>query len=163
MFFSFAAAAGGGRAIAVKPTLTHHTTIGQFRITNYDQYDSTVVFNLSVTAGTATRSTDIITLSAVDSICTVTARLPKSVSNSAAATAERKEYDATQGTADVSYIHAPPEHGVNIPNVIGARWLYCLQFPPPLELECGHQEGTMVKAATPSGYTDSYGEWWKVS
>ena len=160
MFFSFAAAAGGGRAIAVKPTLTHHTSTGQFRITNYD---AAFTYNLSVNAGTATRSSDIITLSAADSVCTVTARLPKSVSDSTAATAERKEYDATQGAADVSFIHAPPEHGISIPNVIGARWLYCTQFAPPLEGECGHQEGTMVKAGTPAGYTDSYGEWWRVS
>ena len=156
----FAAASAGGRAIAVKPTLTHHTTIGQFRITNYD---ATLTYNLSATAGTATRSSDIITLSAVDTVCTVTARLPKSVSNSTAATAERKEYDATQGTADVSFLHGNPADGINVPNVIGARWLVCVDVGGGTGSENGHQEGPMVKAGTPSGYTDSYGEWWKVT
>lgn len=156
----FTAASAGGRAIAVKPTLTHHTTIGQFRITNYD---ATLTYNLSATAGTATRSSDIITLSAVDSVCTVTARLPKSVSNSTAATAERKEYDATQGAQDVGYLHGLPAHGVNIPNVIGARWLHCVDAGGGTGSECAHNEGNMVKASTPSGYTDSFGEWWKVT
>lgn len=156
----FAAASAGGRAIAVKPTLTHHTTIGQFRITNYD---ATLTYNLSATAGSATRSSDIITLSAVDTVCTVTARLPKSVSNSTAATAERKEYDATQGGADVSFLHGNPADGINVPNVIGARWLVCVDVGGGTGSENGHQEGPMVKAGTPSGYTDSFGEWWKVT
>lgn len=152
-----AVTAGGGRVVPAKPTLTHHTTTGQFRITNYD---ASLTYTLSVTAGTATRSGDIITMSNANSVCTVTARLPKSVSSSAAATAERKAYTAVQGGADVSYIHGLPADGVNIPGTIGARWLYCTEGQPG---EAQHQEGPMVKGSLPSGYTDSYSEWWKVT
>ena len=103
-----AAAAGAGRTPPAKLTLTHYTATGQFQITNYS---SLLTYTLSVTAGTATRSTDIITMSNPDSVCTVTARGPKSLSDSAAATAERKTYTTNQNNVDVSYIHAPPEHG----------------------------------------------------
>lgn len=152
-----ATAAGGGRAVAAKPTLTHYTATGQFQITNYD---ANLTYTLSVTAGTATRSGAIITMSNANSICTVTAKLPKSISDSPAATAERKAYTAVQGPADVSYIHGLPADGVNIPSTIGARWLYCTEGQPG---EAQHQEGTMVKGSLPAGYTDSYNEWWKVT
>lgn len=146
--------AGGGKFTPDKPVITHHTTKGQFIITNYDP---SYTYTITVNTGTVTRSTDILTLSNENSIATVFCTSPRGIASSNA-TAERKKYTATQGAADVSYVHAPPAHGVSIPNVIGGRWLYCAEFPWP---ECGHQEGPMIKASTPSGYTDSYSEWWK--
>lgn len=154
-----ATAAGGGRAVAAKPTLTHYTVTGQFQIINYD---ANLTYTLSVTAGTATRTNGIITMSDPNSVCTVTARLPKSIADSSAATAERKAYTGVPGPADVSYVHPPPQHGViNYGSPIGARWTYCIEAS--YGGECPHQEGTNVKASTPAGYTDSYNEWWKVT
>ena len=153
-----------GLSAPAAPIMDHYTATGQFVITNYD---SSLVYTTALISGSGTAtlntSTGVYTLSSTTARFSVKAGYSASAPQSAVDFMERTPYTATQGEADVSFIHAPPEHGVNIPNVIGARWLYCLQFPPPLELECGHQEGTMVKAATPSGYTDSYGEWWKVS
>lgn len=149
-----------GRAVADKPILDHHTATGQFVITNYD---ANLTYNTSVNSGSVSFiSASVISLSSADSICTITARLPKSISNSASATAERKTYTTTPTNVDVSYIHGLPQHGViNYGGAPGTRWTYCLEAP--YGGECPHQEGTNIKNATPSGYTDSYNEWWKVT
>jgi len=153
-----------GLSAPAAPIMDHYTATGQFVITNYD---SSLVYTTALVggSGTATLNTSngVYTLSSTTARFSISAGYSASSPQSAVDFMERTPYTATQGYPDVSYIHAPPAHGINIPNVIGARWLYCTQFAPPLEQECGHQEGTMVKASTPAGYTDSYGEWWRVS
>ena len=153
-----------GLSAPAAPIMDHHTATGQFIITNYS---SSLVYTTALVSGGGTATlntgTGVYTLSSTTARFSITVGYSGSSPQSAADFMERRPYTATQGYPDVSYIHPPPAHGVNIPNVIGARWLYCNQFDPPLEQECGHQEGTMVKAGTPAGYTDSYGEWWKVS
>lgn len=155
----FAGAASAGRVVPAKPTLTHHTITGQFQITNYD---ANLTYNLSVTAGTATRSGDIITLSNANSVCTVTARRPKSVSDSAAATCERKaitqSYNTPNGGGEgVGYYFttngdscAPPVWVFEDLSGNGSGPFICRKY------ELGDDP-------TPSGYTKSYGEWWRVT
>jgi hypothetical protein len=159
----FATAGAGLGAVPAKPTLTHHTTTGQFRITNYD---STLIYNLSVTSGTATRSADIITLSNANSICIVTAKLTKGVNNSPSATAERKAYTfyvESVNSYQHDWINATPgacegylNYGTG-PN--GASGYACLDTG----YNCQHTDIINRKNSTPSGYTDSYNEWWKVA
>lgn len=150
-----AAAAAGGRVAAPKPVL-QHTAAGQFTIQNYNS-------DLTYTISAGTRSGAVITLPSANQSCTVTARGQKGTTESTAGTCERKSYTAAQGTPDVSFVHASPEHGVNIPSSIGSRWLYCRDFP--WGGESGHQEGVMVKDTSPSssGFVDQYGEWGKVT
>lgn len=156
-----AAPSGAGRVSPAKPTLTHYTTTGQFQITNYD---ANLTYTLSVTAGTATRSDDIITMSNANSICTVTATGPKSLEASTAATAERKAYTYSFNVTG-GYYHNTPADGY-APNFgqgpDGSSTYFCQQVGSDPN-GCYHEQGTNQKAATPSGYTDSYNEWWKVT
>lgn len=148
-----------------KPTLNHHTTAGQFIITNYSPsliYTATLVSGSG--SATLNTSTGVYTLSSQNARFSVTAKYAAGTSESTAGYMERAQYTTTATNVDVSYIHGLPQHGVinyggySIP---GSRWTYCLEAS--YGGECPHQEGTNVKNATPSGYTDSYGEWWRVS
>lgn len=136
------------------PALSH-TAAQQFTITNYD-----AAHYYEVTNGT--RVDNVITAASGNTTVTVKAAYASGATLSAARNGAVQPYTAVQASADVSFVHAGSEHGVNIPGTIGARWLYCREFP--WGGECGHQEGWMVKDTSPSGsgYTDQYGEWFKI-
>lgn len=159
----FAAAAAGGRSvIPATPTLVHHAT-GQFRITNFDTYATGTTFNLSVTAGTPTRTNDIVALSNANCVLTITATGGgKSVETSSAATAERKAYVCTTtfNYYEHGYINATPGacHGAGAGQCPGG-WTVCTDSGG----FCGHNDLSATKNATPAGYTDAFNEWAKVS
>lgn len=156
--------AAGGRVVPSKPTLNHHTTTGQFVITDYN---SSYTYSASVTAGTITWvSASVISLSNANSIATITARLPKSISNSSPATAERKAYTYSMSITNSyqhDWINGTPGACEGYSNwgtgPAGASGYACLDTG----YNCQHSDAINVKNSTPSGYTDSYNEWWKVA
>lgn len=77
--------AGGGKFTPAKPVLTYNSK-GKFNIVGYE---SSYTYTLSVTAGTATRSGSVVTLSNADSTCTVIAVSPRGLS-STSSTFQRK-------------------------------------------------------------------------
>jgi hypothetical protein len=85
---ALSASAGGGRFVPDKPVIVIGSQASQFVINNYD---ASLIYNLSVTAGTATRSGNTITLSSGDAICTVSCYSQKGITASTG-TYERKSY-----------------------------------------------------------------------
>jgi hypothetical protein len=145
-------ASGGMGVIAPAPTLSHGPSAGTFVIDNYD-----AKLRYSITAGT--RSGNTITLGTSGTvICQVTAFTQKSVRPSAAKICERRTYTE-------SYVQVGTEPG-------SCGYLPC-NSPTPDFCEggvcyCIYCSGGgpiygYVKDPTPSGYTDSYGEWWKIT
>ena len=133
-----------------------HTAYGQFTITNYD-----ASLTYAVTNGTRTGA--VITVPSVNSTMTVTSAYGSGAPTSGARSGERKAHRGTSSNVTVSYIHAPPAHGLsNVDGTPGSYFIRCNQFAPPLEGECGHQEGYNVLVNEP-GYTDQYGEWFKIT
>jgi hypothetical protein len=148
-------ACGGMGVVAPTPTLSHGPSAGTFIIDNYDSN-----LRYSITAGT--RSGNTITLGTSGTvICQVTAFTQKGVTPSAAKTCERKTYTESYvqvGTAPGSCGYVPVgQGGCNTVSFCEGGQCYCIQ--------CfgGGPIYGYVKDATPSGYTDSYGEWWKIT
>lgn len=152
------AAAGAGRFVPDKPELNHHTTSGQFIITNYDS-------RLTYVISSGTRSNDIITLGTSGTVsCDVLAYSPKGVVGSSTANCERRSYTyytyqcgTTPGNC--SYLPNCADCGgcagcTNCANPSGGLCIFCTGGDP---IYC------TAKNATPAGFTDSYNEWWKVS
>lgn len=146
------------------PIMNHHTTTGQFVITNHNP---SLVYTTALISGSGTATlntgTGVYTLSSTTARFSISAGYSAGSPQSAVDFMQRTPYTATQGPQDVGYLHGLPADAINIPNVIGARWLYCVDAGGGTGSECAHNEGYMIKASTPSGFTDSYGEWWKVS
>lgn len=149
-----AAAAGGMGFVPSKPTLTHAASTGQFTITNYD---AALTYVLSATAGTPTRSGPTLSLSNANSIGTVKARGPKGLTDSAGGTAERKAYTYYSVHENVGECGPGPDCSCH-PGY-GPHW----DTDPQLGSVNPHcSRDVSYKNSTPSGYTDSYSEWWKV-
>lgn len=89
-----AGASGAGRFIPTKAQLAH-VGFGQCRIANFDP---NLIYNISVTSGTASRSSDLISLSSGNTILSVLASSVKG-GISTASTFERKQYTYTTRTS----------------------------------------------------------------
>ena len=155
---AIAGSSSGGRFTPEKPILAHGTQTGDFIISNYDP---SLIYNISVNSGTITRNGSVISLSNSDCICTIYASPPKGIILSSPATAERKSYTYSSGQNCVN--NCQPNGGPSGPN---SCW--CGSLNPQGDLCCGGCYGQTcssfnIKNATPSGYTDSYNEWWKVT
>lgn len=152
-------ASGGMGVIAEAPTLSHGATAGTFVIDNYDPN-----LRYSITAGT--RSGNTINLGTSGTvICQVTAFTQKSVTPSAAKTCERKNYTESYvqvGTAPGTCSYYPQCGG---PYDTGAGCTDCGGGSGGLCITCsgGGPIFGWVKDPVPSGYTESYGEWWKIT
>jgi hypothetical protein len=139
------------------PTLSH-TALGQFTITNYNSALDYVVTN-------GTRSGAVITVPTATSTMNVTAAYAAGAPVSAAAYGERKAYtyhfDVTDGA---SYYHAPPADGY-APNFgvgpDGSATYFCQDLGTGGD-SCYHNVGVNHKDNLPSGYTDQFGEWFKI-
>jgi hypothetical protein len=152
-------ATGGMGVIASAPTLSHGPSAGTFVIDNYDSN-----LRYAITAGT--RSGNTITLGTSGTvICQVTAFTAKGVTPSAAKTCERRTYTESYvqiGTEPGSCNYLPFCGAPNCNNCPG-----CANCTPSGDL-CIFCSGGgpifgWVKDPLPSGYTDSYGEWWKIT
>lgn len=156
-------AAGAGRFVADKPALTH-SAYGEFTITNYS---SNLSYAVSVTSGTASISSGILTMSSTDATATITVSSPKG--GSLSSTAERKAYtyyytQSTTCTPNCRAISGNCFDGSGSCQGDGscaADGTIC----------CGGSQGSTCttvtngpyKNATPSGYSDDNSEWWKTT
>lgn len=152
-----------GLSAPAAPVMDHHTATGQFIITNYD---SSLVYTATLVSGTGSAtlntSTGVYTLSGANSRFSVTAGYAASAPQSDADFMERKAYTCTTtfNYYEHPYINATPGacHGAGA-GVCPGSWTVCTDSGG----FCGHNDLTATKNATPSGYTDSYNEWWRVS
>lgn len=154
---SFKAAAAGGRGvIASIPNLQHGPSAGQFIISNYDP---SLIY--TVTAGTVSGSTiTVVTNTTVQS--SIVAYTQKGVTASSARTFERRTPTQSYvqvGTAPGSCSYLP--HCGSCGNCAS-----CAQCTPSGGL-CIYCSGGgpiygYVPDPVPSGFTESYGEWWKI-
>lgn len=139
-----------------KPTFTQ-SAAGSFTISNYN---SLYTYTATVTAGTVTISGSSVTLSNANSVATVNVSYARAVP-ATPGTVERKAYTYTTPEYDQSY---NPNGDLNT-NVNPNSWT----CPPGWTAGggawgvgiCRIYPGTTYKDSTPSGYTDSNGEWWK--
>ena len=143
--------------IPAKAILTHGSVIGTFDIVNYDP---ALTYLLTPSAGSASRVGATITLTAADAVCTVVAAHPGGT-GAPAASCERKAITQSYNTPSLG-----PE---------GDGFYYTSAgdpcSPPVWRLEDISGNGTIWVCRkyelgddpTPSGYTKSFGEWWKVS
>lgn len=158
----------GGLSAPAAPIMDHHTVTGQFKVTNYI---STLAYTPTLISGSGT-ATLIDSVNGIFSLSSTTARFSVTAGYSVSAPQsvlgvtsfmQRTPYVAVEGPQEVGYLHALPPHGVNIPTTIGATWVICTDSGGGEGQECAHREGTMIKGSLPSGFTDSYGEWWRVT
>ena len=156
-----AAGAAGGRFTAAKPTISH-SAYGQFTI---DNYDANLTYTVSATSGSVSRSGAVITASATDTVVTVTAGSIKGGSGTPT-TAERKAYTYYYGTGQSCSNNCQPGGGPS-----GANSCWCGSSSDGYQTCCGgcygqtctnYQTGPF-KNSTPSGYADTYSEWWKIT
>jgi hypothetical protein len=133
--------AGGGRFV---PPLTIARTglglsAGQYRIT-----DHSASFNYTL-GGSATRSTNLVSLATTPSSGTVQAVAPKGVTASPVVNVARTPYT----------FHASYSYSQNC----ASHWSsgQCAAWGP----DNAHFNGN-VKNGTPANYTDSEGEWWRI-
>jgi len=134
------------------PTLTH-TALGEFTIGNYDAALTYVVTN-------GTRVGAVVTVPGADSVMTVTAAYAPGAPASPAKSGERKSYTTTPTDVFESYVHGLPPDGVSNYGgsaAPGTVWLYCTA-PAGESL---HQRG-INRLINQPGYTDQYGEWFKI-
>lgn len=159
------------------PIMNHYTTAGQFIITNYVSslaYTATLITGGG--AATLNTVTGVYTLSNVNARFSITAGYSPTAPQSTSAFMERKSYTYTPVTtcvdncASAYFWPAGNCPGPNCCNAFNNCWGggvdgYCAADGT---ICCGGSRGstcttTNVKDPTPSGYTDSYGEWWRVS
>lgn len=152
MFGLAAAAASGGRFVPDKPSLTHGTATGKFTIQNYDA-------SFTYTLSTGSRSGNTITLATSGTVvCTVTAKSLKGTVNSSAGSAERRDRSGYNVHENRSECGPGPECSCH-PG-FGAHW----DTDPQLGSVNPHcSRDTWYWNSPPSGFTDSYSEWWKTT
>jgi len=143
----------------VVPTLSH-TGYGEFTITNYN---GAYTYNLTLISGTAgiSRVGAVITVTNVNARYSITASNSPGAAESPIAYFERKAYTYHSG-GQTCNDNCQPGGG---PGGEGDCW-------------CGYRAGDLccggcygqtcydnppVKDSTPSGYTDSLGEWWRLT
>lgn len=150
------ASAAAGRFVPTKPSLSW-TGLGQVTIS---PFDANLSYNVTVNSGSVTRSGAVVTLSSRNAVATITASSPKGGS-SPQSTFERREYTFTTvvtGPAPIldsfetSSFSCPS--GYNFEDY-GAQGRFCRLYGPA--------PTTQVKNSTPSGFSDQYGEWGRVT
>lgn len=166
-----------GVSAPAAPIMDHHTATGQFIITNYN---SSLVYTATLVSGSGTASlntsTGVYTLSGANSRFSVTAAYGAGATQSTADFMERKAYTYTPVTtctdncASAYFWPAGNCPGPNCCNAFNNCWGGGVDGNCAADgtICCGGSRGqtcttTNVKNATPAGYTDSYGEWWRVS
>lgn len=135
-------AAAGGRFIPSVPTLSY-TTTGTFSITNYD---SSLIYNITVNTGTATRTGSTITLNNATMEATITASPPKGGVQSASVIIGRSAYQYTTTTVCSTCASGSPD--------IPGFWI--LQ-----PYTCCSNVTTLVPA--PANYVDGTNEWRRIT
>lgn len=151
-----AAAVGGRGAIPSIPTLSHGPTAGTFIISNYD-----ASLRYSVSSGTISENT--ITVATNTTIQSeLVAYTQKGVIASAGRSFERRSITSSYvqvGTSPGSCNYLP----YGCPTIPGQREC-CVAPSGGLCITCsgGGPIYDWVKDATPSGFTESYGEWWRI-
>lgn len=145
-----ASAAGGGRYINPKPTITYNST-GVFNITNADSTANYSSYS-SVTAGSLTfgSGNGTVTLSNANSVATVQNRSVKGLTNSPSTLAERKSFTYTY------VVTPPPATGT------------CYNYSSPGGTRYGTTwmafYGSPYTYLNPApGYTQAPSEWYKIT
>lgn len=166
-----------GLSAPAAPIMNHHTSTGQFVITNYN---STLAYTATLVSGSGTASlntsTGVYTLSATPARFSITAGYAAAAPQSAQAFMDRRPYTFTNVTTCTDNCRAICCNCFN-----GASCSGCGPCPGANNgcdgdgycasdgcICCGGSVGqtcttTSVKNATPAGYTDSFNEWWKVT
>ncbi len=164
------------------PIMNHHTSTGQFIITNYN---SSLVYTATLVTGSGTATlntgTGVFTLSSANARFSVTAGYASTAPQSSADFMERKSYIYTNDpicsdNCASAYNYPDPNNNCyqqghpNCCNSSNSCWGSGVDGNCAADgtICCGGSRGqtcnnNYVKNATPSGYTDSYGEWWRVS
>lgn len=143
-----AAAAAGGRGIVpVKPTATH-TGTGQFTLGA--EYSGDNVYTVTASAGTATRSGNVVSLSNANSVATITAKSAKGVTGSSSLSVERRAITFTSFVADSyeTFTNSCPS-GYNFEDY-GVQGKFCVLY--------GSNEDS-----PPAGFTKAHSEWAKIT
>jgi hypothetical protein len=136
------AAASGGRYIPADASLGHGPVRATYTILSYSANDQ-----YSITLGT--RSADTVTLSGSGTqVSTVTPSPPKGGVVGASKTFERRDYTYFYGVTGSN-----PGGGCDYLPGCGYICIYCAS---------GNPNFGPFKSPTPSGFTDSYSEWWRV-
>lgn len=142
-----AAAAAGGRGIVpVKPTATH-TGTGQFTLGA--EYSGDNVYTVTASAGTATRSGNVVSLSNANSVATITAKSAKGVTGSSSLSVERRAITFTTVVLDSyeTFTGCPPNYNFSD---FGAQGTFCILY--------GSNEDS-----PPAGFTKAHSEWAKIT
>lgn len=143
-------ATGSGKSlIPTAPIVSHGPTAGTFVIDNYDASLRYVITNGTISGNTITLGTG----STISS--TITAFTQRGVVASSGKFMERREitYSYVQvGTQPGSCSYLPASCNC-CSNPSGGLCIFCSGGGPIYD---------WVKDGTPSGYTESYGEWWRI-
>jgi hypothetical protein len=139
-----------------------HSGYGQCTITNYD---ATMVYTLSVTSGSISRSGAVVTITDPNSVAYVSAAPPRSV-NPYVSSYERLAYTYHTENHQSCGNNCQPGGGAG-----GANSCWCGSSSDGYQTCCGGCYGqtcsgdpnAQVKNGTPSGYNDDNSEWWKIS
>ena len=135
-------AASGGRYIPAAASLEHGPTRATYTILSYDAKDQ-------YTISLGTRSTNTVTLSGSGTeVSTVTPSPPKGGVTAPSKTFERRDYSYYIGVTGSN-----PGGGCDYLPGCGSICIYCAS---------GNPNYGPIKNATPSGFTDSYSEWWRI-
>jgi hypothetical protein len=136
------ATSGAGRYTPNKPSISHGASKSVFVIDNYVAAESYSLSQGSRTDNTISLATSGTVSSTVSSIA------PKPGSSSPTTVIDRMDYTYT------TYISGYGPGPCNYLPGCGYICIYCSPGPP---------QYTTYQNSTPSGYTDSYGEWWRVT
>lgn len=144
------------RIIPIKPDISH-TAFGQFTISE-ETYRENLTYSLSSTSGLVSRNGSVITVNDPNTVVTVIASTAKGGS-ALPSTIERKSYTYTTPY----FVQTGPFYTYNGPCAPGST---CYGTCGEGTNNCGVTPGyttCCAKDSTPSGYSDLYGEWSKVS
>ena len=134
--------ASGGRYIPVAASLDHGATRGTYTILSYDAKDQ-------YTVSLGSRVTNTVTLSGSGTeVSTVTPTSPKGGAFGTSKTFERRDYTYYYGVTGGN-----PGGPCDYLPGCGGLCIYCAP---------GNPNYGPIKNGTPSWFTDSYSEWWKI-
>lgn len=159
------------------PVMNHHTSAGQFIITNYNSSLAYTPILITGSGGASLNtSTGVFTLSSTNARFSISAGYSSGSPQSSLAYMERKSYTysnvttCTDNCGSAYYWPSGNCPGPNCCNSFNNCWGGGVDGNCAADgtICCGGSRGqtcttTSVKNATPSGFTDSYGEWWRVS
>jgi len=168
-----------GLSAPAAPIMDHHTTIGQFVVTNYD---SNLAYTPTFISGSGTATlidsvNGVFSLSSTDARFSISSGYSQASPQSAVGYMERKKY--TTHPEPVYVDNCAPAYswpsgncpGPNCCNAYNNCWGGGVDGNCGADgtICCGGSRGQSivgyndVKNGTPEGYTDSYGEWWRIS